>query len=143
MKEKQLKKRGKKKTETWSRSNLQFPQSINTIPTFGKETTRSGKKNGEARMWKATLSASAPALPEGCIAHVLAFTTLRNACRMPAVLSVFLLASESGVVWERFLPSDYPNILGRSLESSSQLDFSSSLDLRGQKGKMHDILQWY
>ncbi|CBI28688.3 unnamed protein product, partial [Vitis vinifera] len=53
---------------------------------------------------------------------------------MPAVLSVFLLASESGVVWERFLPSDYPNILGRSLESSSQLDFSSSLDLRGQKG---------
>ncbi|XP_059592334.1 F-box protein SKIP3 isoform X5 [Vitis vinifera] len=84
-------------------------------------------------MWKATLSAPAPALPEGCIAHVLAFTTLRNACRMPAVLSVFLLASESGVVWERFLPSDYPNILGRSLESSSQLDFSSSLDLRGQK----------
>ncbi|XP_059592332.1 F-box protein PP2-B3 isoform X3 [Vitis vinifera] len=87
-------------------------------------------------MWKATLSAPAPALPEGCIAHVLAFTTLRNACRMPAVLSVFLLASESGVVWERFLPSDYPNILGRSLESSSQLDFSSSLDLRGQKAFM-------
>lgn len=46
-------------------------------------------------------------LPEACVAHVIAFTSPRDACRCAAVSPCFRDAAESDVVWARFLPPDY------------------------------------
>ncbi|XXG89704.1 hypothetical protein AAC387_Pa12g1645 [Persea americana] len=61
-------------------------------------------------------------LPEGCISHIISFTSPRDACRSSAVCSIFRSASESDMVWERFLPSGYPDILAGS---GSPVQFSS------------------
>ncbi|KAM3346849.1 hypothetical protein ACQJBY_021058 [Aegilops geniculata] len=50
-------------------------------------------------------------LPEACVAHVLALTSPRDACRCAAVSPCFRDAAESDVVWARFLPPDYRAIL--------------------------------
>lgn len=64
-------------------------------------------------------------LPEGCIANAVSLTSPRDACRLSLVASTFRWAAESDAVWERFLPSDYQDIIARSVnrddESSSQL----------------------
>ncbi|KAG9446918.1 hypothetical protein H6P81_013046 [Aristolochia fimbriata] len=80
-------------------------------------------------------------LPEGCISHVLSLTTPRDACASAAVSSVFRSASESDVVWERFLPDDCAEILSRSVapvECSSKKDlyFRSSDPILIDDGKM-------
>ncbi|KAM7526654.1 hypothetical protein LguiA_016556 [Lonicera macranthoides] len=65
-------------------------------------------------------------LPEGCIANAVSLTSPRDACRLSLVGSTFRSAAESDAVWERFLPSDYQDIIARSVnrdpddESSSQ-----------------------
>ncbi|XP_044958173.1 F-box protein PP2-B10-like [Hordeum vulgare subsp. vulgare] len=46
-------------------------------------------------------------LPEACVAHVIALTSPRDACRCAAVSPCFRDAAESDVVWARFLPPDY------------------------------------
>ena len=46
-------------------------------------------------------------LLEGCVAHVLALTSPRDACRYAAVSLCFRDAAESDTVWARFLPLDY------------------------------------
>ncbi|KAL8130648.1 hypothetical protein V2J09_019803 [Rumex salicifolius] len=78
----------------------------------------------------AVYSVSFYAVPEGCIAAMVAFTSPRDACRLAVVSKVFRSASESDVVWERFLPSDCEFIVSRSdggeelladLESKKQL----------------------
>nr|CAN62661.1 hypothetical protein VITISV_027495 [Vitis vinifera] len=69
------------------------------------------------------------ALPEGCIARILACTSPRDACRMSVVSPEFLSAAESDALWQTFLPDDYQEIIGGSSESSARLDFSSKKEL--------------
>ncbi|KAJ9703202.1 hypothetical protein PVL29_004831 [Vitis rotundifolia] len=69
------------------------------------------------------------ALPEGCIAGILAWTSPRDVCRMSAVSPEFLSAAESDALWENFLPADYREIIGLSSESSSHLSISSKKEV--------------
>ena len=66
-------------------------------------------------------------LPEGCISHIISFTSPRDACRSSAVCSIFRSGSESDSVWERFLPPDYQDVLAGSV--SPPVRFSSKKEL--------------
>ncbi|XP_010241130.1 PREDICTED: putative F-box protein PP2-B12 isoform X2 [Nelumbo nucifera] len=66
------------------------------------------------------------ALPEGCISNIISLTSPQDACRSLVVSSEFRSAADSDAVWERFLPSDYRDILSRSV---SAVDFPSKKDL--------------
>ncbi|KAL6957434.1 hypothetical protein U1Q18_046802, partial [Sarracenia purpurea var. burkii] len=70
-------------------------------------------------------------LPEDCIANVLSLTSPRDACRLSLVASTFRAAAESDVVWERFLPCDYKDIIARTVDPSpfSPLPFTSKKQL--------------
>ncbi|KAK9137856.1 hypothetical protein Sjap_008450 [Stephania japonica] len=74
-------------------------------------------------------------LPEGCVANIIALTSPRDACRSSAVSSMFESAAVSDFVWERFLPSDYEEIISRSSSGSRssssghRLTFSSKKEL--------------
>ncbi|KAK0581379.1 hypothetical protein LWI29_013092 [Acer saccharum] len=46
-------------------------------------------------------------LPEGCIAAVISFTTPRDACHLACVSTTFRSATDSDVVWDRFLSPEY------------------------------------
>lgn len=61
------------------------------------------------------------ALPEDCIANALSLTTPKDACRLSAVATTFRSAAHSDAVWERFLPSDYRQIISRSIDGSDSL----------------------
>ncbi|KAJ9158593.1 hypothetical protein P3X46_024158 [Hevea brasiliensis] len=65
-------------------------------------------------------------LPEGCVSLILSFTSPLDACRSSLVSSTFQSAMESDAVWERFLPSDYRDILSRAV---TPLKFSSKKEL--------------
>ncbi|KAF8394143.1 hypothetical protein HHK36_020349 [Tetracentron sinense] len=67
-------------------------------------------------------------LPEGCISNILSLTSPADACRSSLVSSIFRCASESDIVWEKFLPSDYKDIISRSF-SPSPVVFSSKKEL--------------
>ncbi|KAF8388382.1 hypothetical protein HHK36_027048 [Tetracentron sinense] len=54
-------------------------------------------------------------LPEGCISYILSFTSPADACRLSLISSTFLSAAASDAVWERYLPSDYQEIIPRSV----------------------------
>lgn len=43
-------------------------------------------------------------LPEVCLAHAIALTSPRDACRCAAVSPAFRAAADSDHVWRRFLP---------------------------------------
>ncbi|XXG61728.1 hypothetical protein AAC387_Pa05g0266 [Persea americana] len=53
-------------------------------------------------------------LPEGCISHILSFTSPRDTCRLSAVSRLFHSASESEHIWEGFVQSGCSGILERS-----------------------------
>lgn len=55
-------------------------------------------------------------LPEGCVSTILSLTSPPDACKSSLVSSIFRAAAESDVVWERFLPADYHDILSRLAE---------------------------
>ncbi|CAA3000095.1 F-box PP2-B10-like [Olea europaea subsp. europaea] len=61
------------------------------------------------------------ALPEGCIANALSLTSPKDACRLSLVASTFRSAADSDVVWERFLPPDYVDIISRSIDGPDSL----------------------
>ncbi|EOY11559.1 Phloem protein 2-B15, putative [Theobroma cacao] len=65
-------------------------------------------------------------LPEDCLSAILSFTTPEDAFRSSLVSSTFRSAVDSDVVWESFLPPDYPEIV---LSSVSPLKFSSKKEL--------------
>ncbi|XP_042501084.1 F-box protein PP2-B10-like [Macadamia integrifolia] len=67
-------------------------------------------------------------LPEGCISNIISLTSPRDACRSSVISSVFRSATDSDSVWERFLPSDYQQILSSSV-SPYPLLFSSKKEL--------------
>ncbi|CAK9142181.1 unnamed protein product [Ilex paraguariensis] len=54
-------------------------------------------------------------LPEGCITDIISFTSPRDSCRASAISPTFKSAAESDIVWEKFLPSDYQEIISRSV----------------------------
>ncbi|KAF9681536.1 hypothetical protein SADUNF_Sadunf05G0011800 [Salix dunnii] len=53
-------------------------------------------------------------LPEGCVSTILSFTSPQDACKSSLVSTIFESAAESGIVWERFLPVDYQDIVSKS-----------------------------
>ncbi|KAL7083963.1 hypothetical protein ACP275_14G195500 [Erythranthe tilingii] len=71
------------------------------------------------------------ALPEDCIANALSLTSPKDACRLSAVASTFRSACESDTVWDRFLPSDYRDIISRAVDGPDSLlaDIHSKKDL--------------
>ncbi|MCD9638068.1 hypothetical protein HAX54_021773 [Datura stramonium] len=68
-------------------------------------------------------------LPEGCIANALSLTSPKDACRLSLVASTFRSAAESDVVWERFLPPDYYDIISRSIGGPGLLPVGSKKEL--------------
>ncbi|XP_059625418.1 putative F-box protein PP2-B12 [Cornus florida] len=68
------------------------------------------------------------ALPENCIAKVLSLTSPLETCWLSLVASIFRLAAESDTVWERFLPSDYQDMISRATDSSRPV-FASNKEL--------------
>ncbi|GER39840.1 F-box family protein [Striga asiatica] len=71
------------------------------------------------------------ALPEDCIANALSLTSPKDACRLSAVASTFRSASQSDVVWGRFLPSDYRDLIAGAVDGPDALlsKFRSKKDL--------------
>ncbi|KAL7177423.1 hypothetical protein ACSBR2_030730 [Camellia fascicularis] len=68
-------------------------------------------------------------LPEGCISAILSFTSPLDVCRSSTLSWGFKLASDSDTIWEKFLPSDYREIISRSaslvvFDSKKQLYFT-------------------
>nr|XP_048334016.1 putative F-box protein PP2-B12 isoform X2 [Ziziphus jujuba var. spinosa] len=57
-------------------------------------------------------------LPEECISRIISFTSPRDACRSALVCALFRSAMDSDLVWRKFLPHDYHQILSNSLQPS-------------------------
>ncbi|KAM5576568.1 F-box protein PP2-B10-like [Rosa sericea] len=55
------------------------------------------------------------ALPEGCIANIISFTTPRDACRLSSLSRIFMSAAESDTIWYKFLPPEIHSLLSPSL----------------------------
>ncbi|CAH1441370.1 unnamed protein product [Lactuca virosa] len=53
-------------------------------------------------------------LSEGCVSYILSFTSPREVGRASSISSEFKRFANSDLVWERFLPSDYLDIISRS-----------------------------
>ncbi|CAI9271335.1 unnamed protein product [Lactuca saligna] len=77
-------------------------------------------------------AASISVLPEGCLSEILSLTSPRDVCRAATISKGFNTAADSDPVWERFLPPDYREIIGRAVSpvvvfgSKKQLYFSLS-----------------
>ncbi|XP_076901800.1 putative F-box protein PP2-B12 [Bidens hawaiensis] len=54
-------------------------------------------------------------LPEGCVTDILSMTSPRDACRSGLISKAFHSAADSDAVWERFLPLDYREIIGKAV----------------------------
>ncbi|XP_073290738.1 F-box protein PP2-B15-like [Primulina huaijiensis] len=65
-------------------------------------------------------------LPEECMAHILSFTSPRDVCRSSTVSLFFQEVADSDQTWQKFLPSDYVEIVSRSVQ---EMKFSSMKDL--------------
>ncbi|XVE89607.1 hypothetical protein DITRI_Ditri20bG0009300 [Diplodiscus trichospermus] len=65
-------------------------------------------------------------LPEDCLSTVISFTSPEDAFRSCLVSEAFRSAIDSDMVWEKFLPSDYPEIV---LSSVVPQKFSSKKEL--------------
>ncbi|GLT68681.1 hypothetical protein SLA2020_408900 [Shorea laevis] len=65
-------------------------------------------------------------LPEDCLSEILSLTSPEDAFRSSLVSTSFRSATESDLVWERFLPSDYREIISRLI---NPLKFSSKKEL--------------
>ncbi|CAI9778246.1 unnamed protein product [Fraxinus pennsylvanica] len=65
-------------------------------------------------------------LPEACISYIFSFTSPKDACIASTVSVGLKSAAESDLVWEQFLPSDYQDIIARSV---SPLVYSSKKEL--------------
>ncbi|KAL9408687.1 hypothetical protein AB3S75_047131 [Citrus x aurantiifolia] len=69
--------------------------------------------------------AVADQLPAECISRIISLTTPRDACMSSTVCPIFKSAADSDSVWEKFLPSDYEQII-TNLVSDSSLNTSLS-----------------
>lgn len=50
-------------------------------------------------------------LPQDCFAHILSFTSAREACRLSTVSETMHSMADSDAVWEKFLPFDHEEVL--------------------------------
>ncbi|PWA71621.1 F-box domain, cyclin-like protein [Artemisia annua] len=60
-------------------------------------------------------AASISVLPEVCISDILSLTSPRDASRAAAISKTFNTAADSDVVWEKFLPPDYRQVIARAV----------------------------
>nr|DAD23888.1 TPA_asm: hypothetical protein HUJ06_025351 [Nelumbo nucifera] len=74
------------------------------------------------------MSPSFHLLPEECVSNIMSLTSALEACRSSAASPVFRSAADSDYVWERFLPSDYKEIISRAVDPLG-LDFASKKEL--------------
>lgn len=65
-------------------------------------------------------------LSEGCVAYILSHTSPRDAARASSISRGFKCFANSDAVWEQFLPSDYQEIISRSV---SPVIYSSKKEL--------------
>ncbi|XWS57474.1 hypothetical protein CRYUN_Cryun09bG0177000 [Craigia yunnanensis] len=65
-------------------------------------------------------------LPESCVSVILSLTSPPDACKSSLVSTTFQSAAESDLVWERFLPSDYREIVSKA---GNDFKFSSKKEL--------------
>ncbi|KAM7481712.1 hypothetical protein LguiB_006295 [Lonicera macranthoides] len=65
-------------------------------------------------------------LPQDCVSYILSCTSPRDACRSSTVSSEVRDAADSNLMWEKFLPSDYPEIISRLV---SPVEFKSKKEL--------------
>ncbi|CAA7398907.1 unnamed protein product [Spirodela intermedia] len=65
-------------------------------------------------------------LLEGCISHIISFTSPADACRLAAVSQIFRSAAVSDSVWDRFLPPDISEIVSRAVHP---VEYFSKKDL--------------
>ncbi|XP_023530001.1 F-box protein PP2-B10-like [Cucurbita pepo subsp. pepo] len=79
-----------------------------------KDETRTGTEDGEI--------ADFSSLPEGAIANILSLTTPSDACRSSAVSRTFHAAALSDIVWERFLPTDWEDLISRRKPNDLNFD---------------------
>lgn len=61
-------------------------------------------------------------LTEDCISNIVSFTSPRDACVFAAVSKSFESAVKSDIIWEKFLPLQYPSMIPPSLASSSKME---------------------
>ncbi|KAL0368572.1 UNVERIFIED_CONTAM: F-box protein PP2-B7 [Sesamum calycinum] len=68
-------------------------------------------------------------LPEECISEILSLTTALDASRSSILSKEFRSAASDDVVWERFLPPDYEDIISASvsLHKNNSISLSHSL----------------
>ena len=71
-------------------------------------------------------------LPEDCFAHIMSFTSPQDVCRSAFVSSLIRFMADTDTVWEKFLPSNYEEILSRLV---SPLVYSSKKDLFARLSK--------
>ncbi|XP_057962748.1 F-box protein PP2-B15-like [Malania oleifera] len=67
-------------------------------------------------------------LPKDCISAILSLTSPADASRSAMVSAAFRSAADSDLVWDKFLPSDYRQILSRYF-TTTPLKFSSKREL--------------
>ncbi|XVF57541.1 hypothetical protein PTKIN_Ptkin06aG0214100 [Pterospermum kingtungense] len=67
-------------------------------------------------------------LPEGCVSVILSLTSPSDASKFSSVSTGFRSAAESDLVWERFLPSDYHEIVSKACNTMA-FKFSSKKQL--------------
>lgn len=56
-------------------------------------------------------------LPEDCVAIILSLTSPSDACRSTLISSTLRSVAKSDVVWEKFSPSYYQDLVSRSITS--------------------------
>ncbi|KAM7488530.1 hypothetical protein LguiB_026014 [Lonicera macranthoides] len=76
-------------------------------------------------------------LPEDCISNIISRTSPRDACRACSISLGFKSAADSDIVWEQFLPSDYPEILSGS---AAPVVFSTKKELYVRLSHSHLLL---
>lgn len=59
-------------------------------------------------------SADFCAIPTDCVSKIISLTSPPDACRLALVSNLFKSVSESDTVWEKFLPGDFQEVVGRS-----------------------------
>ncbi|KAM3337576.1 hypothetical protein P3S68_031901 [Capsicum galapagoense] len=52
-------------------------------------------------------------LPEGCVSNILSFTSPKDVAISSAISCGFNSAAESDVIWNKFLPDDYEDVISR------------------------------
>lgn len=66
-------------------------------------------------------------LPAQCISYIISLTTPRDASRLSLACPAFKSAADSDSVWEKFLPSDYKEIISNSSSISASSLMIASL----------------